>query len=227
MTGQAAAFFDVDGTLVAGNIVTYGVALRTAEMSRLGRWLWILAFLPRVPVYLALDAVSRPAFQRAFYRLYRGIPPAALEARVDRLFEEHVAPRIRAEAEARVNDHRRRGDRIVLVTGSITPIVTPLAERLGADAVLAPGLEERDGAFTGALARPPIAGPAKAAALTEWARDAAVDLERSSAYGDSLDDVPMLERVGHAAVVNPGRRLKRLARARGWEILEWGVAARR
>ena len=73
---RRAAFFDVDGTVVASDIVRYGVEIRTMDRSRLGRLGWISGFLPRVPWLLALDAWRREAFQRSFYRVYSGLEAA-------------------------------------------------------------------------------------------------------------------------------------------------------
>jgi hypothetical protein len=70
---ERTAFFDVDGTLVASNIVRYGIEIRTQRMSPVLRRAWTAAYLPRVPWLLALDAVSRESFQRSFYRIYRGL----------------------------------------------------------------------------------------------------------------------------------------------------------
>lgn len=216
-----AAFFDVDGTLVASDIVRYGIAIRTAEMSPLGRRLWTTGFLPRVPYLAALDLASREAFQRAFYRLYRAVPPDALEERGVALFRHHVLPRLRPQAVARVAEHRRRGHRVVLVTGSLEPIVRPLAAHLSVSDVLAARLEVEDGRHTGRLADPPLAGRRKAEAVVDLAARRDIDLSLSFAYGDSSDDIPMLEAVGNPAAVNPGGRLLRLARARGWDVFEW------
>lgn len=220
MSGRA-AFFDLDGTVVASDIVRYGVEIRTADRTRLGRALWILAFLPRIPWYLLLDAISRARFQRAFYRIYRGMTPDELEIRARALAEEYVAPRIRPDAAARIDRHAARGDRVVLVTGSIRPIAVPVAESLGVREVLAPDLEVAEGRYTGRLAGEPLAGERKAQAVAGYAADRGLDLADSWAYGDSLDDAPLLAAVGRPAAVNPGRRLLDLAAARGWEVLEW------
>lgn len=220
-----AAFFDVDGTLVDSDIVRYGVEIRTAEKGRAGRLLWVAAFLPRVPWYLALDAVSRAAFQKAFYRLYRGMPAEELERRAAALYEEHVRPRLRPEALLRLGRHARKGDAVVLVTGTVEPIVRPLAEDLGIRHVLAPRLEVERGVATGRLVGEPLAGERKAHAVEAFAAEHGFDLSGSFAYGDSLDDVPMLQAVGRPAVVNPSRRLLDRATARGWEILRWPAAA--
>lgn len=223
MSGRAAAFFDVDGTVVASDIVRYGVEIRTAEKGPWGRALWIAGFLPRVPWYLALDAFSRAAFQRAFYRLYRGMAPDELEERSEALFEHYVRPRIRPDAEARIERHAARGETVVFVTGSVDAIVRPLARHLGVNHVLAPRLEVADGRLTGALAEPPLAGERKAEAAAAWADENGVDLGASAGYADSLDDVPLLERVGRPAVINPGRRLLDHAVARDWTILRWDL----
>lgn len=221
MSGRGAAFFDLDGTVVASDIVRYGIEIRTAERSRAGRWLWIAGFLPRVPWYLALDALSRARFQRAFYRLYAGLAADELERRVAALLEDYVRPRVRPEALRRIRRHASLGQPVVLVTGSVRAIAEPIAAHLGVREVLAPRLEVAHGEVTGRLVDEPLAGERKAEAIADWAARAGVDLDQSHAYGDSLDDVPMLEAVGRAAVVNPGRRLLDRALALGWEILEW------
>lgn len=221
MSGGAGAFFDVDGTIVASDIVRYGVEIRTAEKGRLARWLWLAAFLPRVPLYLVLDAIDRARFQRAFYRLYRGMEAEELRLRAEALFEHYVRPRIRPEALVRLARHADRGHRIVLVTGSVETIVRPLADHLGVRDVIAPRLAQADGRLTGELEEAPLAGERKAAAVAGFAKRHGLDPVRCHAYGDSRDDVPMLERVGRASVVKPDRRLRALAAERGWEILEW------
>jgi HAD superfamily hydrolase (TIGR01490 family) len=220
----AAAFFDVDGTLVAGNIVRYYADLRTLDMPPARRRAWMAAFALRVPWYLALDALSRGRLQRAVYSNYRGFAAADLEQRARRYFERALRARLFAAAAARVADHHRRGHRVVLVTGSLRPIVAPLAERLAAHEVLASDLETQAGICTGRLLAAPLADVRKAAAVAACIEQHGLDPAACWAYADSLDDVPMLSRVGHAAVVNPGRRLAAVAAARGWDALDWRAA---
>lgn len=217
----AAAFFDVDGTLVAGNIVRYYVNLRTLELSPARRALWTALFALRVPYYLALDAWSRPRFQRALYGNYRGFSVAELERRARIHAETFLQPRLFPGAQAQVRLHQERGDAIVLVTGSLRKVVAPLAARLGASELLAPDMEECDGRMTGRLVDGPIAHARKAAAVVECVTRRGLDPSACWAYADSMDDVPMLGSVGHAGVVNPNPRLARLAVARGWDILRW------
>ena len=67
----------------------------------------------------------------------------------------------------------------------------------------------------------PLAALRKADAVTACVERHALDARHCWAYADSLDDVPLLRRVGHAGVVNPGGALRRIARREGWEILSW------
>jgi HAD superfamily hydrolase (TIGR01490 family) len=221
MSGGAAAFFDVDGTLVAGNIVQYYADLRTMELSRAHRALWFATFALRVPWYLLLDTVSRGQLQRAVYGNYRGFDARELERRAQVYFDRVVRSRLFAGAVRRVREHRQRGDRIVLVTGSLRPIVAPLAAHLEANELLAADLEHRDGTCTGRLREPPLAHERKAGAVRDCMTRHGLDPAACWAYADSLDDVPMLAAVGHAGVVEPGRKLARIAAQRGWEILRW------
>ncbi len=91
------------------------------------------------------------------------------------------------------------------------------------DRVLAAGLPValvfENGAATGEVVRPLIAGREKVTAMTRVCRHCGVDPAQSKAYSDSFSDVPMLEAVGNPAAVNPDLRLKRVALARGWPVL--------
>lgn len=221
MSGGTAAFFDVDGTLVDSDIVRYAVGIRTAGMPAPLRALWMAAFVPRIPYYLALDRKSRAAFQRALYRIYAGLSADDLAERAEALFHHHIEPRVHGAGRARVAEHRRKGHRVVLVSGSVEAIVRPLAESLHIPDVLAPRFEVADGRLTGALEGLPLAGRRKAGAVIDFAETHGIDLEGSFGYADSLDDLPMLEAVGRPAVVNPDRRLLEAALARGWDVYRW------
>jgi HAD superfamily hydrolase (TIGR01490 family) len=219
---DVAAFFDVDGTLVEGNVVVYYVRIHTQWMGLLQRAVWTAGFALRVPGYLALDLASRSLFQRTLYREYRRFAPEDLAARARLHFEHDLVGRLFASALDCIHSHRERGHRVVLVTGSLREIVAPLAEHVGATDLLAAELEIRDGAFTGALAGGALAGERKAQAVAAYVARHGLDARACHAYADSRDDIPMLGAVGHPHVVNPGGRLARVARRAGWDILRWG-----
>lgn len=212
-----AAFFDVDGTIVAATVVHYYAYFATKGRSSLGRFLWTLAFLPRIVYYLFVDRISRSRFNRIFYENYRGMDARQARSWRGSHFDEVVRPRIFPGAVDCIAEHRRRGERIVLITGSLDFIMEPLAEWLQADALIAAQMTEEEGRLTGVLTGPPIGDDEKARMLRTYAAEHGIDLTRSYAYADSRSDLPMLEAVGHAVVVNPGRKLKMLAEKNGWK----------
>ena len=132
---------------------------------------------------------------------------------------EFILPHVHQEAVRRIRRHRRRGDRVVLLTGALDFLVKPL-EHL-ADELIAARLIERRGAFTGELAEPPLSADGRASLTARLAAEHGVELADCHAYGDSVSDLPMLEAVGHAYAVNADFRLAREARRRGWPLLEW------
>jgi len=222
---KVAAFFDVDGTLVDSTIAHY---FRYFMFRRLPPWrarLWYAGFLVRCGYYMALDRVDRGRLNVVFYRNYAELPVDEITSQAADCYREFIVPRRFVEAWDSIDEHRRRDHEIVLVTGSIDFIIAPLATAIGASGVLAAGLEQRNGRFTGELTGPPVGAEEKARQMSQYAAANGIDLAQSHAYGDSSADLPMLETVGFPHAVNPDRKLTATARLRGWPIHYWRVAA--
>ena len=117
--------------------------------------------------------------------------------------------------------HRLRGERIYLVSAAPEEIVKPLAELLGVDGSIASrsNLDENN-RYTGTMEFY-CYGPNKAVAIREFAERTAISLPDSSAYSDSVTDLPMLDCVGHPYAVNPDKQLLAIARERNWEVLHF------
>ncbi len=221
MAERIGAFFDVDGTLLRGNIVRYYAFLRRREMGVIRRQIWSAGLLARVPCYLIVDRISRELLTTRFYRNYRKFTPLRLNAGANALFHEELKPNLYPQALECIETHKAAGHVVVLVSGSIRQIVTLVAEHVGADGILCTELAEEQGAFTGALKGGSLTGARKAEALKEFARLHQISLPVSHAYADSLDDVPMLDCVGHPVVINPEGRLRKLASDREWSVQHW------
>ncbi len=218
---RAAAFFDVDGTILRATVVHYYVYFATQGRSALRRGLFWVRFIPQILSFFVIDKISRSAFNRVFYRRYRGMEAARLRGLAQGLLDGEMRPRLFPDAVARIERHRAAGERVVLVTGSLDFIVAPLARMLGVEEVIAARMTEAEGRLTGELAGPPIGDEEKARLVRAWAEAHGVDLTESFAYGDSSADLPMLRCAGHPVAVNPGKRLRRVAEESGWEIVEW------
>jgi HAD superfamily hydrolase (TIGR01490 family) len=222
---QAAAFFDVDGTLVRSNIVHYFMYFRRREMSPAVGSAWQTWFWGKCLGYLVMDKLSRSWLNKVFYRNYRGMDAETVRAAANSCFQDVICPKLFPGAADGVGAHFRQGRRIVLVTGSIDFIMKPLADYLGendADVdMLAPALRVEGGRFTGQLDGPPVGEAEKARRIQAYAAAHDLDLSACFAYGDSIADLPMLEAVGHPTAVHPDRALARVAVERGWPIVRW------
>ena len=113
------------------------------------------------------------------------------------------------------------GHQVWLVTATPIEIGELIARRLGATGALGTVAEHEDGFYTGRLVGDMLHGRAKAAAVTALAEREGVDLDRSYAYGDSTNDVPILSTVGNPCAINPDKRLRRHAAAVGWPVREF------
>lgn len=215
----AVAVFDVEGVILDSTVAHVYAWLRTRDMPELDKLLWTAGIATRVPGWVLADRRSRTAFSRSFYKLYKDLPARELRAQAQAALPDFIQPRIQHEAVRRIRAHRRRGDRVVLITGALDFLVEPL-QHLG-DELIAARLVERTGRFTGELAEPPLTADGRASLVARLAADHGVELADCHAYGDSLADLPMLELVGHPHPINPDFRLAREARRRRWTVETW------
>ena len=217
--GEVAAIFDVDGTLVGSNVVSYFAWLRMRELPAAVRPLWLAGFLTKIPYYWGLDKISRAHFNRAFYKNYAGWKPSRARHLGQESFAGFTLDRIFPDALQQLRDHKAAGHRVVLLSGALDFLLEPMKDL--ADDVLCSTLAQENGTFTGELTGAPVAGDARARMLASFARRRGLDLSRSYAYADSISDLPMLEAVGNPVAVNPDRRLGTAAKDRGWKVEHW------
>ncbi|ABS25422.1 HAD family phosphatase [Anaeromyxobacter sp. Fw109-5] len=214
-----AAFFDVDGTLVRTNIVHAFAFYAMNQGSILGTAFQTARTVLSVPLFAAADKVNRKVFNELFYRYYTGQSEDRLETLAEELFEDVLRPAIYPGTPRLVDETRRAGCRVVLVTGALDFTVRRLAEHLGADDLIANRMRFVQGVATGRVIPPIIEGAHKALAIRDYCVREGLALEKSFAYSDSFSDYPMLAVVGHPAAVNPDARLARVARAYEWPVL--------
>ena len=214
------AAFDLDGTVLATNVLETYLWARLPELSAGGRIRELLGVLGQLPGYLTAERRDRGTFLRSVYRRYKGADLAQLEAFIDQTMAPHMLDRMSTDAIRRVREHRAAGHTTILITGVIRPLTRPL-EPLFDIIVAAELATDAHGVCTGFLTGPPMVGESRPAWLRHYASLHDIDLERSYAYADSHVDLPMLRAVGYPVAVSPDLGLQRAAKASGWSTVEW------
>jgi HAD superfamily hydrolase (TIGR01490 family) len=215
---RPAAFFDLDRTLLTAN----SGSLWVSRERRLGR-LTIRQVAEATLMLIAyrLSVVDIEASMRKALAVYRGVAEATLAEWTREWYRAEVAHLVSAGARAALEEHRRRGHPVVLLTSSSPYVAAAVAEHLGLDGWISSRYEVRDGALTGEPLFPLCYGVGKVVHAERYAGEQGIDLGQSFFYSDSYTDLPMLERVGEPRVVNPDLRLRLHARWRRWPILAW------
>ena len=156
--------------------------------------------------------------------VWRARPLAEAEAARAEFMSRVVAPMLRDNARALVQRHLDAGDLVVVVTATNEFVTAPIAQAFGIDHLIAVQLErDAAGAFTGRVRGTPSFQAGKIVRANEWLAAQGrrwEDFERVHFYSDSMNDLPLLERVSHPVATNPTAALETLARERGWPILK-------
>jgi HAD superfamily hydrolase (TIGR01490 family) len=214
------AFFDLDGTLVASpslewQFVGYLLGREAMGSREIGRW------LSRFAKNCLLDPRAATTANKQYLA---GLRASLVDDWANSLAQ--AAPRFFPAGLDRVAWHLAQGHRVFFVSGTLKPLAEVVAERLpGPIEVRATELETARGEWTGQLAGEHMSGEAKARAVRDLAARYSLSLWDSCAYGNSIEDLPMLDSVGQHMAVNPPTRLRRIARREGWQILDWAMPA--
>ncbi|HEX2850756.1 MAG TPA: HAD-IB family hydrolase [Acidimicrobiales bacterium] len=221
-TGTAArglAIFDLDRTILAGSSLSmYGRALAGAGVVRRSQ----VARHALTEAAFAARGVSGATVERICTRLLRVAAGHDLAPLVE--IADEAAPSIAARmypgARLLLDQHRRLGDLVVVLSASPGPLLRALAPHLGVHMTIGTEPEVVEGRLTGRLASEFCHGPAKVRRLQETLGGSG--LSHAVAYGDAESDIPMLQAAGRAVAVNPDRRLRAAAAAAGWPVLTFG-----
>jgi len=215
----AAAFYDLEGTLVSTNLV-HTLAFYAKNQQGLFRTFKKSAStLLSIPIFAVTDQYSRKVFNDLFFKRYKGESEDRLRFFAEELFEDVLKPAVFPGAFELIEKSRSLGLRQVVVTGALDLSVTPLMKYLGIEDYVTNRLEFVNGVATGRLLPPVVAAATKASWIRTFAEREGLSLSDSYAYTDSMSDLPMLSVVGHPAAVNPDMRLRQTALHHDWPIL--------
>lgn len=216
---RQAAFFDLEKTLTP-HAVEQEVALILARRRELP-----LASLLRVLfIYVQYDLGLISNFEdmkRFGAVLFEKRDHARDVGLMRALFDERLHRFIYPQARAVVDRFKALGFELYIVSSTYRFMAKPYADALGIERLHGVDLElDAEGRCTGRLTGTIFHQHKKAEVLQQAAREG-ISLADSWAFGDSINDLPMLDAVGHPVPVNPGKKLRNAARQRGWNSAAW------
>jgi HAD superfamily hydrolase (TIGR01490 family) len=223
----AAAFFDLDKTLMAGSsgMVFARVANQRGFVTRsqLAKWGWDhLRYRLRGSSDEQTNAVLEVA-----KRVFAEIPERDVERMAPAVLAG-ILPRIYPRMLDEVHRHQDDGRATFIVSAAGNDLVKALAAVLGMEGGIGTGWAVgSDGLYTGEMDGPFVYGQGKVEAMRSFAERHDIEMEGSYAYSDSVSDLPMLRSVGHAVVVNPDAELLEIAQQEGWQVMRFEKLGRK
>ncbi len=130
-----------------------------------------------------------------------------------------VEPMMLPKAKALLQKHRAQGDYLLIITATNSFVTYPIAKYLEVDDILASDAEIADGRYTGKGIGTPCFQGGKVIRLQEWLEQKNFNLDDAYFYSDSINDLPLLEKVPNPVAVDPDERLAKVAQERGWQIM--------
>lgn len=219
-----AAFFDVDGTLTDTRV--WEGLMAYFKNHGLRRWTHRAFWAYHIPYYMLLKArlISQSAFRRpwaahlAWY--LRGYTPEEANTIWDWVVEEFLTLHWRLDTRHLLDDHRRAGDLVMLVSAGPQPLLECIARQVGAGHIVATEFELRAGHYSGRSLEPVCIDENKAVLAKAYLErlDIEIDFQASYAYADAISDLHLLEMVGNPVAVYPDEELRKVTQERGWQL---------
>src|ERR1700738_5119052 len=216
---KVGAFFDLDGTLVAGFTA---VILTQERLRRRDMGVGELLGMVQAGLHHTLGRIEFEDLIGSASSALAGRLIDDLEEIGERLFAQRIESRIYPEMRELVRAHVARGHTVVLSSSALTIQVNPVARFLGITNTLTNKFETNDdGLLTGGVMKPILWGPGKAAAVQRFAAEHGIDLKDSYFYADGDEDVALMYLVGNPRRTNPEGKMAAVANRRGWPILKF------
>ncbi len=223
----AAAFFDLDRTLIAGaSIFPLAVEAWRAGMITNAD---IAKMAAEAFAFLVAGDTGKGKSDQLRTEILARVAGVEVEklTEVGRELLPKLANRVRPESKNLIERHRKAERDTWIVSASPQEIVEPLAAALGMTGAIGTQGKIVDGRYTEELARPFVYGEGKADAIRSVADERGYSLADCYAYTDSISDLPMMDLVGHPIAVNPDGDLAELARERGWAVVAFAQRTKR
>ncbi len=216
---MALALFDLDNTLLAGDsdyawgqfLVTRGIVDGAAYEAANERF-YDLYKQGKLDIHEFARFAFTPLKENDFEQLL---------AWRSEFVEEMIRPMMLEKGQRAIDQHRERGDTIIIITATNSFVTAPIAAAFGVKYLIATVPAMREGHFTGEIEGTPCFQEGKVARLRQWLERHDATLDDSTCYSDSHNDLPLLELVDHPVAVDPDDTLAATAHARNWPIISF------
>lgn len=218
----AAAFFDIDNTLIRGSsLVVFALGLAKKRYFSVREMIPVMWKQLKFRVTGSENAEDVAEGRQQALEFIRGRSEAELVQLCEDIVDTYMSERLWPGTKQLADTHLAAGHQVWLVSATPVQLAQVLAKRLGFTGALGTVPEVKDGVFTGRLVGDILHGPGKKHAVAALTTIERLDLSRCTAYSDSINDVPMLSMVGTAVAINPDHQLRKLANNCGWEIRDY------
>ena len=220
----AAAFFDVDNTIMRGSsIVALARGMADRDYFTTGE---VMDFTWKQLKFVMSGRENLDDMAEATengLQFVKGREPAEIREMAEQAYDEHMVGRLWAGTVELAEAHKALGHDVWLISATPVEVADVIARRLDLTGGLGTIAEIEDDRYTGKLSGVPLHGEAKAAAIEQIAAEHNLDMSRCAAYSDSANDVPMLSAVGHPVAINPDGALRSHAKSEGWPIRDYRI----
>ena len=219
-----AAFFDINGTLTTARV--WEGLMAYFKDRNLRRWTYRAYWAYNTPIYILYKAglISEESFRSPWAAnlawFYRGYSIEKVDEISEWVVTNYANDNWREDVRERLNEHSKKGDIVVLVSGGGLPMLQRLAQELGVEHYVGTEYEIRDGLYTGRTVGTACIGENKVSLTRAYLgkQGFSIDFQSSYTYADSIADLDLLELVGNPIATYPDGELRRLAENREWMI---------
>ena len=213
------AIFDLDNTLIGGDsdflwgefLGEEGVVDANAYRKK-NEYFYQQYDLGTLDIYAWLEFCLEPLSRYSM---------SELQEFHHRFMIQKIEPIMLDKAQNCINQHKERGDTVLVMTASNSFVTAPIAKKYGINQMLATEPEIKAGRYTGGVSGIPCFQSGKVDKLMPWLQKNEETLTGSTFYSDSHNDLPLLELVDNPVAVNADKILTKIAEKKGWEVLNW------
>lgn len=211
--------FDVDNTIVKGQ--SQNLFLKyLLRKKKIGAWYFTKLTFWFVLYKLGLVHNPQSAMEYGF-QFVKEAPVSEIEALGEDFFQTDLKKTIFPGCADILKKHKEEGREVILVSNACEPIIKAIARHLGVTDYLSTRLETKEGKYTGKIEGSIMYGPHKVAAVQQYVSEHGYRLADAWGYGDHISDQYLLDQVAHPYAVNATKGLRRIAKQKGWDILDF------